>query len=163
MSKNKEKTQNYLYEERVSQARVVRKIVFFCVIELFLIGTSALISSYYYITNALGPIDEEAPKTIQVTVPIGATSNQIGSILEDEGLVRNGTLFRYYVRYKNESGFQAGQYTLSTNMTMAHIVDEFKEGKVIEEPELVFTVPEGRWLEDVAKMIAKEINKPEEQ
>jgi UPF0755 protein len=163
MSNSNEKPRNELYEERVSQARVVRKIVFFSLIGLFLIGIITLIISYFYVTNVLGPVDSDNPEEIQVTIPIGSTANQIGTILEEEGLVRSGTMFRYYVRYKNESGFQAGDYALSTAMTMDDIIAELKEGRVLQEPELVFTVPEGRWLEDVAEIIARETDHSEEE
>ncbi|NEU31587.1 endolytic transglycosylase MltG [bacterium LRH843] len=156
MSDSNEKSRNELYEERVSQAKVVRKIVFFCVIGLIVIGAIALLSGFLYVKSALGPVDQENPTEIQVTIPIGSTASKIGTILENEGLVRNGTLFRYYVRYKNESGFQAGDYVFSTAMTMEQLIDELKEGKVMQEPELVFTVPEGRWLEDIALIIEKE-------
>ncbi|WP_332690705.1 endolytic transglycosylase MltG [Halalkalibacter lacteus] len=163
MSNSDEKPRNELYEERVSQARVVRKIVFFSVIGFFIIGIIFFISAYFYVKNTLGPVDVDNPQEVEVTIPIGSTANQIGTILEDEGLVRNGTMFRYYVRYKNESGFQAGDYALSTSMTMDEIIQELKEGKILQEPELVFTVPEGRWLEDIAAIIANETDHTEEE
>ncbi|MDT8861508.1 endolytic transglycosylase MltG [Alkalihalobacillus sp. MEB130] len=163
MSESNEKPRNDLYEERVSQAKVVRKIVFYSLIGIFIIGIILFISAYFYLKNALGPVDAADPEEIQVTVPIGSSANQIGTILEEEGLVRNGTFFRYYVRYKNESGFQAGDYALSTDMTMDEIIAELKEGRVMQEPELVFTIPEGRWLEDVAKIMANETSHTEEE
>lgn len=158
MSDSQEKKRNELYEERVSQARVVRKIVFFCFIGLVLIGAIFVFSGYMYISKALDPIDEDNPEDIQVTIPIGSSSGQIGKILEEEGLVRNGAIFRYYVRYKNETGFQAGDYVLSTGMSIPELVEELKEGKVLQEAELTFTIPEGLWLEDVVKIIAEETN-----
>lgn len=163
MSDSNEKPRNELYEERVSQARTVRKIVFFSLIGLLLIGIILFISAYFYFKNTLGPVNESSPEEIQVTIPIGSTANQIGTILESEGLVRNGTMFRYYVRYKNESGFQAGDYSLSTDMSMDELIHALKEGRVHQEPELVFTVPEGRWLIDVAKIIARETDHTEEE
>ncbi|MCM3712713.1 endolytic transglycosylase MltG [Halalkalibacter oceani] len=155
MSDSNEKPRNDLYEERVSQAKVVRKIVFFCVIGFILIGTILLTSGYFYIKNALGPMNEENPQEVEVTIPIGSSASQIGTILEEEGLVRNGALFRYFVRYNNESGFQAGDYVLSTAMTMDEMIAALKDGRVIQEAELVFTVPEGLWLEDIAGIIAE--------
>jgi UPF0755 protein len=163
MSNSNEKPRNELYEERVSQARVVRKIVFFSVIGLILIGIIFSISAYFYVKNTLSPVNVDNPQEIKVSIPIGSTANQIGTILEDEGLVRNGTVFRYYVRYKNESGFQAGDYALSTSMTMDEIIQELKEGKVLQEPELIFTVPEGRWLEGIVEIIAAETTHSEEE
>ncbi|WP_227934857.1 endolytic transglycosylase MltG [Alkalihalobacillus deserti] len=163
MSDSNEKPRNELYEERVSQARIVRKIVFFSLIGLVVLGIIIFISAYFYFKNTLGPVNASNPEEIQVTIPIGSTANQIGTILESEGLVRNGTIFRYYVRYKNESGFQAGEYNLATDMTMDDLIDALKEGRVLQEPELVFTVPEGRWLIDVAKIIAEETDHSEEE
>jgi UPF0755 protein len=163
MSNSNEKPRNELYEERVSQARVVRKIVFFSVMGLLILGIIVFISAYFYMKNTLGPVDKENPQEIQVTIPIGSTANSIGTILEEEGLVRNGTMFRYYVRYKNESGFQAGDYQLSTAMTMDELIEALKEGRVLQDPELTFIVPEGRWLPDVAMIIARETDHSEEE
>ncbi|WP_062049940.1 endolytic transglycosylase MltG [Bacillus sp. JCM 19034] len=156
MSNSKDKPRNSLYHERAIQARIVRRIVFFTFLGLIIIGAIAGVSAYAYITNALSPVDENSPKEIEVTIPIGSTSNHIGTILEEEGLVRNGTIFRYYVRYKNESGFQAGDYRLNTGMTMDEIIDSLKDGTVMQEPELTFTIPEGLWLEHMIEIIANE-------
>lgn len=154
MSNSNDKPRNSLYHERAMQARIVRRIVLFTFLGLIIIGAIAGFSAYAYITNALGPVDEDSPQEIEVTIPIGSTSNQIGTILEEEGLVRNGTIFRYYVRYKNESGFQAGDYRLNTGMTMDEIIDSLKDGSVMQEPELIITIPEGLWLEHMIEMIA---------
>lgn len=156
-------SRNDLYEERVSQAKVVRKIVFFCLIVLIIVGAIVFISAYTYIAKALDPIDEKNPKEIEVTIPIGSSARQIGEILEKEGLVRSATIFRYYVRYKNETGFQAGEYVLSTAMSVPELVAELKEGKLLQEAALTFTVPEGLWLEDVVQIIAENTeNAPED-
>jgi UPF0755 protein len=154
MSDSKEKSRNPLLEERVSQAKVVRKIVFFCVIAFTIIAAIAMLSGYFYMKSALGPMEKQNEEVVEVTIPIGSSSTQIGRVLEEAGLVKSATFFRYYVRYKNESGFQAGNYALSPSMTIDEMIEELKEGKVLQEPELVFTVPEGRWLEDVSEIIA---------
>ncbi|MDV2685948.1 endolytic transglycosylase MltG [Alkalihalophilus lindianensis] len=157
MSDSNEKPRNDVYEERVSEAKVVRKIVLYSVIGLAVMTLIAIISGYFYFKNALGPVDSGEGETVEVTIPMGSSSSQIGQVLEEEGLINNGTIFRYYVRYKNESGFQAGNHTLSTSMTIDEIIEELKkDGNLHAEPELVFTIPEGRWLEDVATMIANE-------
>ncbi len=145
-----------MYHERATQARIVRRIVFFTFLGLIILGTIAGFSAYSYITNALSPVDEDSPEEIEITIPIGSTSNHIGTILEEEGLVRNGTVFRYYVRYKNESGFQAGDYRLHTGMTMDEIIESLKDGTVMQDPELQFTIPEGLWLEHMIEAIANE-------
>ncbi|WP_100406618.1 endolytic transglycosylase MltG [Bacillus solitudinis] len=162
MSDSKEKPRNPLLEERVSQAKVVRKIVFFCVLFIVILGGILAITGYNYIKNALGPMDVESEELVEVTIPIGSSSSSIGKILEEADLIRNGTLFRYYVRYKNESGFQAGDYALSPSMTMDEMIIELKEGRILQEAELIFTISEGRWLEDVVTVIEKETSHSEE-
>ncbi|WP_078552696.1 endolytic transglycosylase MltG [Bacillus alkalicellulosilyticus] len=161
MTKQKDRKRD-LYAERVAQARIVRRIVFVCFIILIIIAGAGATSAYYYIQSALGPIDEKSNETVNVEIPIGSSSTQIGRILEEEGLIKNASFFRYYIRYKNESGFQAGNYELSPSMTIDDIIVELKEGKVLQEAELVFTVPEGLWLESVVKIIAKETDHEEE-
>jgi len=161
--KEKDKTeQEQRHAERVAQAKIVRRIVFSCIILLFIVFSAIGISAYYYITSAVGPMDETDEQVISVHIPIGSSSTQIGQVLENEGLIKNKSFFRYYVRYKNETGFQAGDYELTKTMTLNEIIQSLKDGKVIQEPELMFTVPEGLWLEDIVSIIAKNTEHEEE-
>ncbi|MDQ0205448.1 endolytic transglycosylase MltG [Alkalicoccobacillus murimartini] len=163
MSDSKEKPRNALYEDRVSQAKVVRKWVFISLIVLILIGVIAVISGYTYVKNAIEPIDQENGEEVEITVPIGSSPSTIGDILEDADLISNGTIFRFYVRYLNESNFQAGDYTLSTEMSMDEMIAALKDGRVMQEPVFSFTIPEGFWLEDIVTMISEETEYSEEE
>ncbi|WP_413382186.1 endolytic transglycosylase MltG [Alkalihalobacillus sp. 1P02AB] len=154
MSESNKKPKNELFEERVSQAKIVRRVVLVTIFVILIAGAIVAISGFNYIKSALEPMDEENPETIEVTIPIGSGPSTIGTILEEEGLIQNGTIFRYYVRYKNESGFQAGTYELSTGMTMDDLIAELKEGTVMVDYALSFTIPEGRWLVDTVEIIA---------
>ncbi|MEK4564432.1 endolytic transglycosylase MltG [Alkalihalobacillus sp. FSL R5-0424] len=155
MSDSKEKPRNTLYEERVSQAKVVRKWVFISLIAIILIGAIIAISGYIYLKGSIEPMDKDNGEQIEVSIPIGSTPGGIGGILEDAGLISNGTIFKYYVRYLNESDFQAGDYALSTEMSMEEIIHALKDGKVEQESVFNFTIPEGFWLEDIVKRIAE--------
>ncbi|WP_078428956.1 endolytic transglycosylase MltG [Alkalihalobacterium alkalinitrilicum] len=150
------------YAEKVRRAKIVRKIVLISVAIIFFIFISALAFGYIYIKSALGPMDDESIEMVAVEIPIGSSSTQIGRILEDEGVIKNGLFFRYYVRYKNETGFQAGNYELSKAMTLDEIIDELKEGRMMQDADLVFTVPEGLWLVNVARIIAQNTDHEEE-
>ncbi|WP_306301230.1 endolytic transglycosylase MltG [Thalassobacillus sp. C254] len=107
-----------------------------------------------YVQSAIGPQEEEAEGQI-VEIPIGSSTAQIGEILEEENIIQNGTFFRYYVRYQNEGGFQAGEYELSRAMDIDEIIEELKEGRIDEEPEIIFTIPEGYWLESIVETVAE--------
>lgn len=143
------------YEERVEQARIVRKIVLICIATISILVISAILFIYFYINSSLAPMDETSEEIVEVHIPIGSSSTQIGIILEEEGLIKNAKVFRYYVKYKNETGFQAGDYQLSKNMSVKEIISALKEGKILLEPVLVFTVPEGLWLESIVDIIAE--------
>ncbi|KMK75748.1 endolytic transglycosylase MltG [Alkalihalobacillus pseudalcaliphilus] len=156
MAKSNNKHKNELFEERVAQAKIVRKIVFVTVIILLIAAGIVGLIGYNYITSALKPMDAENPEVVEVEIPLGSGSSTIGTILEENGLIQNSTFFRYYVRYKNESGFQAGTYQLSTGMTMDDMIEELKEGSVMADYALSFTIPEGRWLVNVVDTIAEE-------
>ncbi|MBM7097187.1 endolytic transglycosylase MltG [Bacillus sp. H-16] len=141
--------------EKQKEASLVRKIVLICFVVILLSVVGAAAGTYVYITNAIGPVDEEAEEATSVEIPIGSSTSGIGNILESEGLISNATIFRYYVRYKNEGGFQAGEYELSPSMDMDEIIAALKEGRVYQDYEFSFTIPEGRWLETIINHIAE--------
>ncbi|MFB4164826.1 endolytic transglycosylase MltG [Alteribacillus sp. JSM 102045] len=150
-------------EERVKQAKIIRKIVLIVIAVIALVIIGVGIGGYIYITSSLKPVDEGNEETVEVEIPIGSSSSSIGQILEEEGVIKNGTIFRYYVTYKNEKGFQAGTYELSPSMDINEIIRSLKEGTVIQEPELTFIIPEGTWYDDIITRIAKETPYEEEE
>lgn len=154
--KNKQEIKKKLIKERIEEASVVRKIVAVCLLLVMIafIGVGTYV--YYYVKEGVAPIDEINEELLDIQIPIGSTSTKIGRILEEHGLIKNASFFRYYVRYKNESGFQAGDYQLSKSMGLDEIIVALKEGTVFKEYAFSFTVPEGRWLEDTLKIIANE-------
>lgn len=160
--KNKNKIKKDKMRELQQEASLVRKIVAICfiLITLAIIGTG--LYAYSYIKSAISPMDESSTEVIRITIPIGSSSTRIGQILEDNGLTKNASFFRYYVRYKNESGFQAGDYELTKAMNIDEIISELKEGTIFETYQLSFTIPEGRWLEDFASVIAENTSHEEE-
>ncbi len=141
--------------ERQQEARVIRKIVLiaFSVI-LIVIGGTAL-GGYLYIKSALNPMDPEDNKTVPVEIPIGSGVTTIGEVLEEKGIIKNSLVFKYYVKFNNESGFQAGSYDLTPSMTMDEIIASLKTGKVIQDAVFKLTIPEGLQLDQIASIIAE--------
>src|SRR5690606_5177813 len=119
---------------------------------LFFIGIVG--SCAMYVQSALKPIDEKANKEIYVSIPIGSSVIEIANILEKKGVIKNALVFRYYVKLKNETGFQAGDYGLTTAMDVPEIIAKLKEGKVKKQAALKITIPEGVRIIDIAEIIA---------
>ncbi|SFE27827.1 endolytic transglycosylase MltG [Alteribacillus iranensis] len=157
-----ENQSNDTFHERARQAKVVRKVVAIIISVLVLVVIVVGVGGYLYIHSALQPVDEESEQTVTVDIPIGSSPASIGELLEEKEIIRNGTIFRYYVTYKNEQGLQAGEYELSPSMEIDEIIQSLKEGKVIQEAELTFTIPEGTWLEGIVETIAESSSYEEE-
>lgn len=86
-----------------------------------------------------------------VSVPPGATTRQIGLILQEAGLVKHAWMFRLVVEMKGQDGkLRAGEYELRPGITMAQIVEKLLRGHVVTYP---LTVPEGLTVEQIATLV----------
>jgi UPF0755 protein len=148
--------------EQQKEARIARKIVLIITIIAFLLVGGGLGGGYFYLTSALEPVNPESTKEKKIEIPIGSSVTGISQILEANGIIKNAKVFKYYVKFKNESGFMAGDYTLSPSMTIPTIIDNLKTGKVTKEVALKITLPEGIQLQQIAQIIANKTNQKEE-
>lgn len=142
-------------KNRKSEVKIVRKIVLIITLIAFLVLTIGGFSAYSYITSALEPVNPESIEQIAVEIPMGSGVTSISTILEEKGIVKNARIFKYYAKFKNESQFQAGNYTMTQSMTLDEIIESLKTGKVYREPVFAITVPEGLTLEQIADVIEK--------
>ncbi|MBM7584779.1 UPF0755 protein [Bacillus pakistanensis] len=159
MNKNQQPKKEALYHkllERQEEAKVIRKIVGIVALVLVLLIGGTALGGYFYVKSALKPVDPKDNKPVKVEIPIGSGVTSIGNILEESGIIKNSLVFKYFVKFNNESGFQAGAYDLTPSMTLNEIVTSLKSGKVMKDAEFTITVPEGYQLNQIADEIAKE-------
>src|SRR4051794_345510 len=144
--------------ERQNEAKVVRKVVAIIVLTIFIIAGLIFGGGYLYINSALQPVNSESKEEKLVQIPIGSGVSSISRILEESGVIKNAHVFKYYVKFKNESGFMAGDYVMTPSMTLPQIIDSLKTGKVMREAVFQITVPEGKQLDEIADIISKNTN-----
>ncbi|MGA9228299.1 MAG: endolytic transglycosylase MltG [Mesobacillus sp.] len=149
--------------EQQKEASVVRRIVFVTAIVAILLVGALGGGGYYYIKSALTPVDENSKKNINITIPIGSSTSGIGTILEDKGVIKDARIFKYYVKFKNESGFMAGDYKMNPSMTIPEIISSLKTGKVMQDVVMKITIPEGKQLSQIAGIIAEKTQQDQEQ
>ena len=102
---------------------------------------------------------------VELTIPQGASVNEIAGELQSVGVISNATVFRYWLRCDGEltvTGFlgcdsvvavEAGDYILYENMDFASVRTVFVAGPEREVFELV-SIPEGlRWSEMAPRLI----------
>lgn len=139
-------------KKRRRTSRRITLIILSVLFTIFLVAGAAI---YIFLKSSLEPVDEEATKSVKVEIPLGAGTSTISSILKDKDLIANETIFRYYVRYKNESSFQAGTYTLTQAMTPDEIINELKTGTIMKAADVKVTIPEGITMDRQIAIIAK--------
>ncbi|TKB66521.1 MAG: endolytic transglycosylase MltG [Nitrospira sp.] len=110
-----------------------------------LVGTVALgVAAYQTIRWAEGPVipTEERPSSKVVVIPDGSTFQQVATMLEREGLIKNSSFFIYSGKSQSaDRKVRAGEYELNPGMTPAEILAVLVNGHVGPVP--VPTIPIG--------------------
>ncbi|WP_438495824.1 endolytic transglycosylase MltG [Paenibacillus sp. IHBB 3054] len=114
----------------------------------------------WYIWNGMQPIEPAGP-AVTFTIEKGMGSAEIASLLEDNGIIRNGMFFRGYLKWVKEgSSFKAGTYTASPGDTYDELIARLNAGDVVKEDTVVFTIPEGFTAKQIAEKLAEAWNQP---
>ena len=99
------------------------------------------------------PASSDSTATV-FTINPGETAATIAPRLQREGLVSDGQLFLYVVRYRGvDAQLEAGEYELRPDMTMDEIIDTLQHGRL---QDVSITIPEGRRAEEVAALLEEQ-------
>lgn len=141
---------------RKKESKITRNIVrlFALILTVVILGGGAY--GYYYISNALKPVDTKQTQTVEVEIPAGSSVKQISKILEDNKLIRNSKIFNFYIKFKNVAGFKAGFYQLSPSMDIDQILGELADGGKDKSANVAkVVVREGETLTGIAEEVEK--------
>ncbi|MGT2771662.1 endolytic transglycosylase MltG [Streptococcus marimammalium] len=83
---------------------------------------------YRYVMSAIEPLDRNSTEFIQVEIPEGSGNKLIGQILEKSGVIKNGTIFNYYTKFRNYGNFQSGYYNFQKKMSLDDIAKALQVG-----------------------------------
>ncbi|WP_282800997.1 endolytic transglycosylase MltG [Secundilactobacillus kimchicus] len=136
-----------------------RKIIIGVVSVLVLLVVAIGIAFYQYFQSALEPLNLNSNEVVQVDIPMGASNKKIGSILQDDKIVKSGMVFNYYVKSHNFSDFRAGYYQLKPSMTLNQIAKELQKGgssEPIQSQRGKVLIQEGATVENVADIISSQ-------
>lgn len=113
---------------------------------------------YQYVQSSLLPVDANSKEYVTVQIPEGANVQEIGSALENAGVIKHGVVFAFYAKYKNYSDLKAGYYNLQKSMSTEDIIKELQKGGTPEpqEPSLAdLTIPEGYTIDQIAQVVGQ--------
>jgi UPF0755 protein len=88
-----------------------------------------------------------------IVVPEGSTSDEIGRLLADEGIIASALVWDWYLRVNGGGPFQAGTYALADNSSISDVIDVLEAGPAPIE-ERSFTLPEGLTLPETLARLA---------
>jgi UPF0755 protein len=127
------------------RGRIPRRVLWFTIVLLvLLVGAVAAVRTEYY--HQLKPVNG-SQKVVLVTIKTGTPANEIGDLLQQQGLIRSATIFQWYIRSNNfRDKLQAGTYALRSSMSVQQIVDVLANGSV--KSDLVTILP-GQRLDQV--------------
>ena len=96
-------------------------VMLLVVVGLVELGSFCYDFGYRVFTEA--PVDEEPGRDVVVQITSDMSESEIGDMLEDEGLVRDGKLFYAQLKLSAYSGeLLPGIYTLNTSMTSKDMI-----------------------------------------
>ena len=124
---------------------------------LILIGAGGFFG-LRYAESALQPVDPSSKQYMSVQIPDGANTQEIGSVLEKSGVIKNGLVFTLYAKYKNYTGLKSGYYNLQKSMSVEDVIKELQKGGTPEPQEVALadlTIPEGYTLEQIAQTVGQ--------
>ncbi len=112
-------------------------------------------SAWEYLQIRQGDVNRAAGQSdemVSFVIEQGETAAAVSSNLAQAGLLTDPDLFNLYMRHNQlDSKLEAGNYLLRANMTMPEIAESLQHSTV---DEVVFTVPEGWRMEQVAEHLA---------
>lgn len=101
-----------------------------------------------------GPVATEPMppgREVIVTIPKGASLSQVGSILQEQGVISSKLVFKVVAFIRGEQrAIKAGEYALKTGSDAGDVLDQLISGKTLM---FSFTVPEGYDMYQIADLI----------
>lgn len=114
--------------QRKKQDSIAKRIVKVVVTMVVLALLVTVVAGYFYLKTSLGPVNAQATENIQVEIPAGSSTKEIATILEENHLINNATIFNYYAKLKSYNNFQSGFYNLNQSMSMDDLARALQEG-----------------------------------
>lgn len=121
---------------------------------VFCLGLLIFLILSFRLIQEVQPVSGMESEKVVVEIPPGSSSAGIAEILQHSEVIRNPLLFRFYARYRGYDGsLKAGEYELSSSMTLDEILDKLNRGEVIQRYTRI-TLPEGLRVEQAAARLA---------
>lgn len=156
VKKWQENSRNARRKKRMKEDKLVNRVVSVIVLLVVIAIISFSFYTYRHIKTSLMPYNAKDEEIVFVEIPIGSSNKAIGKILEENKIIKDGTVFNFYTKFNNLSGFQAGRYQFSPSMTLGQIGAILKTGGLAaDQADARVTIPEGYDITQIAETVAE--------
>ncbi|HHW13276.1 MAG TPA: endolytic transglycosylase MltG [Firmicutes bacterium] len=130
-----------------------RSRFFLAVFALFCFGFIFLVGQAVWIYNGV-QVNRKVfnPHDSTIDIPLGSSVFQIGSLLEEKGLIKNRKSFIWYLYLTGQqNSLKAGHYKFGPDLTFRHLLRELKTGRPIIYR---VTIPEGYTIAEIGRLLS---------
>ena len=125
-------------------------------IGLLIVSLISIIGFRYAVHHYFSPVDEKSTEEIEVIIERDDSLSTISQKLEDAGVIRNHTAFKYYVDFSDMSSkLLAGKFTLSPSMSFDDIISILKRPSAAADTTRI-TFAEGITIEGYGRLLENE-------
>lgn len=125
-------------------------------IGVLVVSIVAVVGFRYAVSHYFSPVNEKSTEEIEVVIDRNDSLSAIAQKLEDAGIVRNHTVFKYYVDFSDMSSkLLAGKFTLSPSMSFDDIISVLKRPSAAADTTWM-TFAEGISIDGYGKLLEQE-------
>ncbi len=133
---------------------ILRPILVGLTVAVLLIGIGTTVWNKLY-GGFLAPVDQTDTEEYSFQISSGESLNRVATNLENAGLIRSKSIFKYYCDFAGMSQkIQVGTYTLKKDMSMTEIADLLTTGDGNPLVRNITLIP-GETIEDFANRLVK--------
>lgn len=119
----------------------IKKKKFFIPIILAVFLLASVFLGVLYVKSEVKKPMSGNSEEVKFAVQKGQSTTEIGENLEKAGLIKSSFVFLLYLKYEGQADkIQAGNYTLTKNLSMLQIMETLTQGKITSGK---ITIPEG--------------------
>jgi len=134
--------------------KILRPVMIFLCSLLIVVGAVSMAWNKVNETFLM-PVDPTSSDMVAFTIESGVSISKIGSRLEEEQLLRNGSVFKYLVQFQGLTNkISYGTYSLSPAMDVSDVITELTSGS--QTTERTITIIPGWTVENIADYLLKE-------
>ena len=116
------------------------------------LGAVLVLFAAWFLFSLFQPFKGDGEGLVRVAIPTGASVTQIGTILEDAGVIDSEFFFRARVTLGGSRGdLKPGHYRLKNDMSYSAAIDALSEGP--PKNIVTVTIPEGRSRAEIAPTV----------